>query len=312
MACNLNNIIREINKDVEGFIRACDDKYQSKVVFAADEICENLEKSPIVLLSGPSGSGKTTTALKVSDELKARGIKTYTVSLDNYFRTVDPKTAPRTKSGDIDYESPLCIDAELLREHFVKLGNFEEIMVPYFSFTAQQRVTSKFFPIHIQKNEVVVFEGIHALNDEITDAHTSAYKLYVSARSDILNENEKVCFKGTWARLVRRVVRDRNFRGTKSDLTLSMWANIRRGEKKYISPYKNKANYLLDSLLPYELPVFKNYAADIFSNIPENIERQSELLEILPAFDAFPAIDPKLVPPKSLLREFIGGGTYKY
>ena len=139
MAYQLQEINRRIQSDVAEFLAECDQSYNQRVSLAADKILGNLEKSPIVLLSGPSGSGKTTTAMKISEELQRRGINSHAVALDNYFKTLNRQTAPRTPEGDIDYESPLCLDMELLDRHFNALSRGEEIMIPRFEFARQMR-----------------------------------------------------------------------------------------------------------------------------------------------------------------------------
>lgn len=310
MSYQLQEINRRIDQDVKGFLEECDAQYAQKVSQAADAILTNLPHSPIVLLSGPSGSGKTTTAQKIEEELTKRGVRTYTISMDNYFRTVDPATAPRTKEGAIDFESPLCMDMELLNEHFTKLARGERILVPKYEFARQMRVLEPSKSLKLKKDEIVIFEGIHALNDDITAKHPEAFKLYISARSNVEFEGS-VVFKGTWMRLVRRTVRDRLFRAYDPDKTIAMWANVRRGEKLYISPFKNKANLMLDTAHEYELPVMNHIATELFSSIPEGIERYEELRSVLPALQLFGHIDNDLVAPDSLVREFIGGGIYE-
>lgn len=311
MAYQLQEINRRVRSDVAEFLAECDESYAQRVSLAADKILSNLEHSPIVLLSGPSGSGKTTTAMKIAEELQRRGVNSRAVSMDNYFLTVDPKTAPRTPEGSIDYESPLCMDTELLDRHFTALSRGEEVLVPKFEFARQMRNDSLGVPLKLDKNEIAVFEGIHALNDTIAGRHPEATKLYISARSNI-NEGAALRFKGTWLRLTRRAVRDYSFRGQEVAQTLAMWANVRRGEKLYISPFKNRADIIFDSSLPYEVSVMKNYAMPLLKSVPEDNERHDELLALIAAFDYFEAIDPALVAKDSLLREFIGGGSYKY
>ena len=295
MSYQLQEINRRIDQDVNGFLEECDAQYAEKVSQAADAILANLPLSPIVLLSGPSGSGKTTTALKIEEELERRGVLSHTISLDNYFKTLNPKTVPRTADGSIDVESPKCLD----------------MVVPHFEFARQMRNDQMGTPLRLGKNEVAIFEGIHALNDDCAGRNPAAMCLYISARSDVL-EGEDLRFKGTWMRLTRRAVRDYNFRGTGVAETLDMWANVRRGEKLYISPYKHRANYIFDSSLPYEVSVMKNYAKPMLEAVPEENARRSELLDLIHGFDHFLPIDPDLVPPASLIREFIGGGIYEY
>ena len=311
MSYQLKEINESIRSDVNEFISQCDEAYAKKVSEAADYITGNLKINPIVLLSGPSGSGKTTTALKIQEELEKRGVRTHTVSMDNYFNTLDHKTAPRTEDGAIDYESPLLLDLALLDRHFSALARGEEIIVPRFEFARQMRNDSLGTPLRLGKDEVAIFEGIHALSDLIADRHPQAVRLYISARSNVL-DGEELRFKGTWMRLTRRAVRDHSFRGTGVEATLDMWANVRRGEKLYISPYKEKAHIMFDSSLPYEVSVMKNYARPLLAAVPEENARRHELLDLIAAFDHFEPIDPALVPANSLLREFIGGGSYQY
>lgn len=310
MPYQLNEINDKLRKDPVAFLAECDAHYQQRINTAVDAILARMKDSPIVLLSGPSGSGKTTTAQKIEEELTKRGIRTYTISMDNYFRTVDPATAPRTKEGDIDFESPKCMDMDLLNEHFTKLARGERILVPKYEFARQMRVLEPSKSLKLKKDEIVIFEGIHALNDDITAKHPEAFKLYISARSNVEFEGS-VVFKGTWMRLVRRTVRDKLFRAYDPAKTIAMWANVRRGEKLYISPFKNKANLMLDTALEYELPVMNHIATELFSSIPEGIERYEELKQVLPAIQLFGHIDNDLVAPDSLVREFIGGGIYE-
>ena len=311
MAYRLEEINARLCADAPGFLAECDAAYESRVEHAAETIIARLEQSPIVLLSGPSGSGKTTTALKIEQALEKRGVNTPTDTMDNYIKTLNRKTAPRTPEGDIDFESPLCMDMDLLNDHFTRLSAGEEVLVPHFEFARQMRSDGRGTPLKLGKNEVAIFEGIHALNDDIAGRHPEATKLYISARSNVM-EGEELRFKGTWMRLARRAVRDYNFRGTGVAETMDMWANVRRGEKLYISPFKNKADILLDSSLPYEVSVMKHYAMPLLRAVPEENVRRTELLDLVNAFQWFEEVSPDLVAPDSLLREFIGGGSYHY
>ena len=311
MSYQLSEINRMAACAPETFLAEADAAFQEKICAAADKIANNLRQSPIVLLSGPSGSGKTTSALKLDQELTRRGIRTHTISMDNYFKTLDPKTAPRTADGLVDFESPKCMDMDLLNSHFAKLSKGETIVVPKFEFARQMRNDHLGTPLRLKKNEIAIFEGIHALNDACAGRNPAATCLYISARSDVL-EGEDLRFKGTWMRLTRRAVRDYNFRGTGVGETMDMWANVRRGEKLYISPFKHRANYIFDSSLPYEVSVMKHYAMPLLEAVPQENVRRRELLDLIHGFEHFLPIDPALVPPASLLREFIGGGIYDY
>lgn len=305
MAYQLTDINAAARRDPKGFMDECDARYHEAVAKCADMIAEHRKKSPVVLLSGPSGSGKTTTAHKLREELERRGIGTYAVSMDDYFVHQNPRTAPRTPDGSIDYESPRMMDLDLLDEHFEKLAKGEWVLVPHFEFARQMRNDSKGTPLKVGPDEVAIFEGIHALNTDLTSRHPEATRLYISARSDI-RDGDRTVFKATWLRLTRRAVRDFNYRGTDVAGTLEMWGNVRRGEKLYISPYKDTAHIKLDSSLAYEVPVMAFYAKPIMSAVPEDNPRRRELLDMVAAFDLFEPIDPGLVPPDSLLHEFIG------
>lgn len=309
MAYDLSEVNLLTVKDPAAFCADCEAEYNKKVNHAADMIAENMSKSPIVLLAGPSGSGKTTTARKISEALNAKGIGTHYVSMDDYFKTVGDDT-PRTAEGELDLESPLCLDMDLLNEHFSQLARGERIFVPKYEFSRRMRVAEPSKAIRLKKDEVCIFEGIHALNDNITDSHPEAFGLYISARSNV-TFNGNIVFKSTWFRLVRRTVRDFNFRGSPAAETMGMWANVRRGEKLHISPFKAKAKYQFDTSFACELAVMNRTATELFRTIPEGIERYDELRNVLPALQLFGEIDEKDVPTDSLLREFIGGGIYE-
>ena len=311
MSYSLTDINYRTVTDPKGFLEEGDAAYAAKVAAAADRITGNLKRSPIVLLSGPSGSGKTTTAMKIAEELNRRGVGTHYVAMDDYFKTVKPDSVPRTPEGEMDLESPLCLDMELLNRHFDMLARGERIFVPKYEFARQMRVQEPGKTLRLGKDEVVVFEGIHALNDMITVSHPEAFKLYISARSDVVFE-DRIVFKRTWFRLIRRMVRDYNFRGNDPLDTMRMWGNVRRGKIAYISPFKDKADYQFDSSFPYELCVFNNTATRLFQSVPEGIERFEELRRVLPALQLFGVISKDLVAPDALIREFIGGGIYDY
>ena len=306
MAYRLSHINAAVRRDPVGFMAECDRGYQDKIAWAAEKICGNMKKSPVVLLSGPSGSGKTTTAEKLSQELERRGVRAHAVSMDDYFMRPDRECTPRTPGGAIDYESPEMMDLKLLDEHFAKLTRGEWILVPKFEFARQMRNDSRGRPLKLGPDEVAIFEGIHALNTKLTSRHPDATRLYISARSDIVDDDGTVVFKRTWLRLTRRAVRDYNFRGTDVCGTLELWANVRRGEKLYISPYRDTAHIKFDTALAYETPVMASYAKPIMAAVPEENQRRHELLELVRAFERFEPIDPKLTPAGSLINEYIG------
>ena len=311
MAYRLEDINYRMVADPKGLIEEADALYAKKVETAAESILENRKNSPIILLSGPSGSGKTTTAMKISEALEKRGVRTHYVAMDDYYNTIQPETVPRTPDGEMDLESPLCLDLELLNRHFTELSQGKRIYVPKYEFSRRMRIQEPSKSIKLKKDEMVVFEGIHALNSMITNVHPEAFKLYISARSDVTFQGAKV-FDRSWFRLVRRTVRDYKFRGTDPATTISMWANVMRGEYSYIAPFKDKADYQFDSSFSYELPVLNATATELFKAIPKGVERFDELKKVFPALLLFGHIDESLVAEDAVLREFIGGGIYEY
>lgn len=311
MALDVKDINFEIKTDPRGFVAECEAAYEKAVATAAKKIAEKVNESCVVLLSGPSGSGKTTTALKLERTLEDLGVGTRPVSLDDYFRTVDHETAPKTEEGEIDYESPLCLDMPLLNKHIADITAGREVLVPKFDFKNQRR-SETVSPLCIGKNEVVIFEGIHALNDDITSAAGShGIKLYISARSNFMRDGS-VFYKGTWTRITRRIVRDNLFRGADADFTLAIWDSIRRGEKRYISPFKDRADIVINSTHEYEMSVLKKHLKKAVLRVPEGITRYDEVCRMMENVNGFDDLSDDFVPKDSLLREFIGGGSFKY
>ena len=308
MAYKLDEINLRTVRDPKEFMEECDAVYIQRLEEAVRRILDNKKRSPIILLSGPSGSGKTTTSIKIAEAMEKHGICAHYVAMDDYFKTVDHST-PRTPEGELDLESPLCLDMELLNRHFSQLANGERIYVPKYEFSRRMRVQAPSKSIKLGSDEMVIFEGIHALNTMITDVHPEAFKLYISARSDVEFQGS-IVFKRTWFRLVRRMVRDYKFRGSDPLETMSMWGNVRRGELHYISPYKDQADFRFDTSFAYEPAVFNVTATKLFQAVPEGIDRFDELRKVLPALQLFGVIDEDLVADDALIREFIGGGIY--
>ncbi len=308
MAYKLDEINLRTVRDPKEFMEECDAVYMQRLEEAVRRILDNKKRSPIILLSGPSGSGKTTTSMKIAEAMEKHGICAHYVAMDDYFKTVDHST-PRTPEGELDLESPLCLDMELLNRHFSQLANGERIYVPKYEFSRRMRVQAPSKSIKLGSDEMVIFEGIHALNTMITNVHPEAFKLYISARSDVEFQGS-IVFKRTWFRLVRRMVRDYKFRGSDPLETMSMWGNVRRGELHYISPYKDQADFRFDTSFAYEPAVFNVTATKLFQAVPEGIDRFDELRKVLPALQLFGVIDEDLVADDALIREFIGGGIY--
>ena len=308
MAYSLKQLNEGIRSDPQAFVDECDAAFHKKVETAAQKIAGHRAESRIILLSGPSGSGKTTTALKIEEQLEKMGIETHTVSMDNYFNTIDPETAPRNREGAIDYESPFCLDVDLLNRHFAMLDRGETIHVPKYEFARQMRSDILSQPMRLGPDELAIFEGIHALNYIIVGKNPRAFKLYIAARSSLRDEDGSVVFDHAWLRLCRRIVRDYQFRGSDAAFTLKMWSNVRRGEKLYISPYKENANLMFDSSLAFEFAVLKPIVVPLLEAVPAG--KYSVVDDMLRGFEKIEPLDSKYVAPDSLAREFIGGSIY--
>ena len=309
MSCSLSRINEAIRRDPTGFAAECDAAFAKQVELAARKIAGHRGESRVVLLSGPSGSGKTTTALKLEEQLEKMGVKTHAISMDNYFNTIDPQTAPRNREGEIDYESPFCLDIDLLNRHFVMLDRGETIHIPKYEFSRQMRSDTRVHPLHLEKDELAIFEGIHALNDIIVGKNSHAFKLYITAGSDLVDDDGTVVFHCAWLRLCRRIVRDHQFRGSDARVTLKMWPNVRRGETLYISPYKENAQIMLDSSLAFELAALKPIVVPLLGELP--VGKYPVVEDMLRGFERIEAMDASHVAPDSLAREFIGGSTYE-
>ena len=308
MAYSLKTINEAIRSDPAGFVAQCEAEHKQKIRDAAERIAANRDRSQIVLLSGPSGSGKTTTALMIEALLDAAGIETHTISMDNYFNTVDPETAPRNRDGAIDYESPFCLDINLLNRHFAMLDEGRTIHIPEYEFARQMRSDILCQPLRLGENELALFEGIHALNDVFVGKNPKAFKLYIAARSNVEDENGNVVFQSAWMRLCRRIVRDYKFRGSDGEFTAKLWNNVRRGEKLYITPYIDNADLKFDTSIAYEVAVIKSFAQPLLEALPRG--KYPVVDEVLEGLNRFESLDESYVPADSLLREFIGGSTY--
>jgi uridine kinase len=311
MAYSIKQINEAIRGDPQGFVEQSDAEYQRRIHRVAEKIAANRGQSRIVLLSGPSGSGKTTTAMKIEEVLKRAGIMTHTISLDNYFMSVDPGTAPRNRDGEIDYESPFFLDIDLLNRHFAMLDRGDTIHIPKFEFARQMRSAVNSRPLRLGRDELAIFEGIHALNDVIAGKNPKAFKLFIAANSNITNGNGEILFEHAWIRLCRRIIRDAKFRGSDAAFTLKLWPGVCRGEKLYIAPFEDSSNVKFDTTLPYELSVLKNHLVPLLEEISPG-DRPEPVEEMLRCFGRLEPLNDRYVASDSLVREFIGGSTYKY
>ena len=308
MPYSLTRLNEAVRSDPGAFARECDAAFAKKVENAAGRIAEHRRESRVILLSGPSGSGKTTTALKIEEQLEKMGIETHTISMDDYFKTMDPETAPRNRYGEIDFESPFFLDVDLLNRHFAMLDRGETIHVPKYEFARQMRSDIMCHPLRLGPDDLAIFEGIHALNDIIVGKNPHAFRLYIAARSNLVDDDGNIVFQHAWLRLCRRLVRDYQFRGCDAGFTLKLWDNVCRGEKLYISPYKENAHIMFDSSLAFEFAVLKPVVVPLLEAIPAG--KYAVVDDMLRGFARIEAMDEKYVAPDSLAREFLGGSTY--
>ena len=308
MPYSLTRLNEAVRSDPGAFARECDAAFAKKVENAAGRIAEHRRESRVILLSGPSGSGKTTTALKIEEQLRNMGIETHTISMDDYFKTMDPETAPRNRYGEIDFESPFFLDVDLLNRHFAMLDRGETIHVPKYEFARQMRSDIMCHPLRLGPDDLAIFEGIHALNDIIVGKNPHAFRLYIAARSNLVDDDGNIVFQHAWLRLCRRLVRDYQFRGCDAGFTLKLWENVCRGEKLYISPYKENAHVMFDSSLAFEFAVLKPMVVPLLEAIPAG--KYAVVDDMLRGFARIEAMDEKYVAPDSLAREFLGGSTY--
>jgi uridine kinase len=284
--------------------------HAKKLSKMAEEIAENIEKR-IILIAGPSSSGKTSTARRLSLQLMAEGLKPLTISLDDYF--VSREKTPLDENGAYDFESIHALDLELFNQNLIYLLDGKEIFPPKFDF-----VTGKRFyngkEIKIDKDQPVIIEGIHGLNETLTQRipRNKKFKIYVSALTQLgIDDINRIPTTDT--RLIRRIVRDNRSRGHSAEKTIEMWPSVRRGEERNIFPYQEEADYMFSSALVYELAVLKIFAEQLLVQIcddnPENIESK-RLLKFLEYF--LPIINIQDIPRNSIMREFIGGSIFEY
>jgi len=297
---------QKIHNDKTGFIAQSDENYAKKIQDVADLIKNNVEKTPIILLSGPSGSGKTTSALSVEHILDNSGIETHTLSLDNYFFPLNHNEKDMFEQGKLDLESPKRVDTDLLNTQLEKMINCEAVELPKFDFKQNKRINSGVI-LKRAKNEPIILEGIHSLNpDVVSIPDENTLKIYVSVRTrvgygSILMHPSKV-------RLIRRIIRDSIYRNRKPEETIKMFLSVEKGVEKYIMPYKYRSDVDIDTFIPYELSVYKPLVLDKLKSLPKT-DDIDEIITILSAYDEISESD---VPKESLIREFIGNGRFDY
>lgn len=282
---------------------------EKKISQIADEIA-NRKGVKLVLLAGPSSSGKTTTCKRLSIQLLANGIKPLQISLDDYF--VDREHTPKDEAGEYDYESIYALNLKLINEQFNALFRGEEVELPKYNFqTGQSEPSGR--KLKMEENNVLVVEGIHALNPELTAQipEEQKFRVYVSALTTILLDDHNY-IPTTDNRLLRRIIRDYKYRSVSAQDTIHRWPSVRAGENKWIFPYQENADAMFNSAMLYELAVIKTQAEPLLEQVPENCDEYSEARRLLHFLKYFQPIEWKNLPPTSLLREFLGGSSFHY
>lgn len=277
---------------------------EKKIAKIAEEIASR-KGVKLVLLAGPSSSGKTTSCKRLSIQLAVNGLKPLQISLDDYF--VDREKTPKDASGEYDYESIYALDLDLINEQFNALFRGEEVELPKYDFQSGKSKKSG-NKLKMNDNNVLVVEGIHALNPELT-AHIpqeQIFRVYASALTTILLDNHNY-IPTTDNRLLRRIIRDYKYRGVSAQETIHRWPSVRAGENKWIFPFQENADAMLNTAMLYELAVIKTQAEPLLQQVPENCEEYAEAYRLLKFLKYFKGIPYNNLPPTSLLREFLGG-----
>ena len=282
---------------------------EKKIARIAEEIASR-KGVKLVLLAGPSSSGKTTSCKRLSIQLAVNGLKPLQISLDDYF--VDREKTPKDASGEYDYESIYALDLDLINEQFNALFRGEEVELPKYDFQSGKSKKSG-NKLKMNDNNVLVVEGIHALNPELT-AHIpqeQIFRVYASALTTILLDNHNY-IPTTDNRLLRRIIRDNKYRGVSAQETIHRWPSVRAGENKWIFPFQENADAMLNTAMLYELAVIKTQAEPLLQQVPENCEEYAEAYRLLKFLKYFKGIPYNNLPPTSLLREFLGGSSFHY
>ena len=282
---------------------------EKKIAHIADEIAQR-KGVKLILLAGPSSSGKTTTCKRLSIQLIANGLRPLQISLDDYF--VDREQSPRDENGDYDFESIHALNLKLINEQFNALFHGEEVELPRYDFPTGKSVKSG-NKLKMEENNVLVVEGIHALNPELTAQipEELKYRVYVSALTTILLDDHNY-IPTTDNRLLRRIIRDFKYRGVDARETIRRWPSVRAGENKWIFPFQENADVMFNSAMLFELAVIKQQAEPLLEQVPENCPEYSEAYRLLKFLKYIKPIPNTDIPPTSLLREFLGGSSFKY
>ena len=297
----LNDINENVESNMESFINDAESRFESSVTELADRFTSDCD---IVLLAGPSSSGKTTTAGKIAQKIKNSGRNAYTLSLDDYYRNA--ADIPLTEKGLKDFENVSALDIDLIHRTFSDLIEKRTAQVPEFDFVSGTRkLETK--RVELKKDDLIIVEGIHALNPIITKGLDESHiaKVYISVSSRVTDDSGKVIFSKRNLRLVRRMIRDYHYRNTSVEKTLSQWQEVLKGEDKYIFPFERNASFRIDSFHPYEPCLFKSEAVELLGTVGEDSGVYPIASELKNSFSELDTIDMSKLPADSLLREFV-------
>ncbi|MCL1812165.1 MAG: nucleoside kinase [Treponema sp.] len=298
------------NRTIQDYIRIAEAFQAKKLAEIADRIYERRDEVKLILIAGPSSSGKTTTAKRLSIQLQVMGMSPIAVSLDDYYRS--PEFAPKDEKGQPDLECLEALDVAYLNQQLVELLEGKEVDIPIFDFKSGSRKI-RGNPIHLDDQSILIMEGIHGLNDACTPQveRKKKFKFYISALTQLnLDDHNRIPTSDN--RLLRRMVRDNQFRGAGAAKTIQMWPSVQAGEQKHIFPFQDGADVAFNSALDYELAVLKFYADPLLRSVKPNMREYAEARRILSFLENFAPIPPQYVPGTSILREFIGGSEFKY
>ena len=299
------------NGTISSIVRVAEGFQEKKIAQIADAIAGRTERVRLVTIAGPSSSGKTTFIKRLAVQLRVNGIEPVALSLDNYY--VDRERTPRGEDGEPDFESIDALDLALFNESLAGLLAGREVRTPHYDFLSGQRREDKWSPMRLEPNQVLLIEGIHGLNDRLTEAvsRDHVYRIYISALSQLAIDDHNRIFTSD-ARLIRRIVRDRKYRGFSAERTLELWEKVRSGEGRWIFPFQEQADVMFNSALVYEPAVLRIYAERFLLQVPRDSPAYTEAYRLLKFLSLFVPVFPDEVPHTSILREFIGGSAFHY
>ena len=307
-AASLNDMVA--NGKINDFIDIAETHQEKCISDIASQIVKS-KKVRVVLIAGPSSSGKTTSAKKLGLELQAMGYTPKLISLDCYYAGRDK--APLDENGKPDYECLEALNVELLNQNLVDLFAGKEVNIPSYDFHTGTSFFEEKNKMTLADNEILIMEGIHGLNPKLTAKvpEECKFKIYLSALTQLnLDDHNRISTSDN--RLIRRIVRDNNFRGKPAEGTIAMWPSVQKGEELHIFPFHNNADAILNTALDYELSILRVYAAPLLRRVPPTMAEYSEAQRLLNFLENFATIAPTEVPPRSIIREFIGGSAFKY